>query len=68
MLCQRCQCPLGLVPHFYVDVIAVFNGVSECQCPLGLIPHFYPHPSVAEKIVCSSVNALSGLCLISTTS
>ena len=36
-----CQCPLGLIPHFYA-----IDSVSElkyalCQCPLGLIPHFY---------------------------
>ena len=37
-----CQCPLGLIPHFYAaeeygDVI----NIPLCQCPLGLIPHFY---------------------------
>ena len=39
---NMCQCPLGLIPHFY-------KGSSRhqiiwhllCQCPLGLIPHFY---------------------------
>ena len=42
-----CQCPLGLIPHFYLHR----RGVSlaslriRCQCPLGLIPHFYGTPS-----------------------
>ena len=36
-----CQCPLGLIPHFYM----LYNNIecfrTMCQCPLGLIPHFY---------------------------
>ena len=38
----QCQCPLGLIPHFYHD-IAMSEGYAayKCQCPLGLIPHFY---------------------------
>ena len=42
------------------------SGKFVCQCPLGLIPHFYRmvrHPLWRNK---SSVNALSGLYLIST--
>ena len=37
-----CQCPLGLIPHFYNarEIIMSIN-VFVCQCPLGLIPHFY---------------------------
>ena len=38
----RCQCPLGLIPHFYVFHRADFYSTTlTCQCPLGLIPHFY---------------------------
>ena len=39
---------------------------SGCQCPLGLIPHFYG--KIGSHSVCrvDSVNALSGLYLIST--
>ena len=37
-----------------------------CQCPLGLIPHFYAGYDTAMSIVYISVNALSGLYLIST--
>ena len=37
-----CQCPLGLLPHFYV---AFWQNSYQirclCQCPLGLLPHFY---------------------------
>lgn len=41
-----CQCPLGLVPHFYEDAIdELADTIEECQCPLGLIPHFYGTPS-----------------------
>ena len=37
-----CQCPLGLIPHFYKDDGRPFpKWMIECQCPLGLIPHFY---------------------------
>ena len=44
LLCYRkeCQCPLGLITHFYSwfsQVLARKNIV--CQCPLGLITHFY---------------------------
>ena len=39
---NTCQCPLGLLPHFYGDVENVIAGVKAlCQCPLGLLPHFY---------------------------
>ena len=37
-----CQCPLGLIPHFYIrgqQKQQVTSG--KCQCPHGLIPHFY---------------------------
>ena len=37
-----CQCPLGLIPHFYVrDASLMDQPYYMCQCPLGLIPHFY---------------------------
>ena len=62
-----CQCPLGLIPHFYMittDKYAV--NALVCQCPLGLIPHFYMYTIAALIMESSSVNALSGLYLIST--
>ena len=37
-----CQCPLGLIPHFYSPSVVMVQGeMTLCQCPLGLIPHFY---------------------------
>ena len=37
-----CQCPLGLIPHFYFHKDGQRTMVPPmCQCPLGLIPHFY---------------------------
>ena len=87
-----CQCPLGLIPHFYVVSLFGREGsIYWCQCPLGLIPHFYPrvhHSPLLHQCLCQcplgliphfyskkgfkgmnsdiSVNALSGLYLIST--
>ena len=64
-----CQCPLGLLPHFYlVSAAATQRPVCQkCQCPLGLLPHFYCSTPVeigTEIKLC--VNALSGCYLIST--
>ena len=37
-----CQCPHGLVPHFYKSVVIEAESNSlRCQCPHGLIPHCY---------------------------
>ena len=37
-----CQCPLGLVTHFYSDKIKDLRSKGySCQCPLGLVTHFY---------------------------
>ena len=43
LLIWMCQCPLGLIPHFYgaAEAAAEVGRVETCQCPLGLIPHFY---------------------------
>ena len=40
-----CQCPLGLLPHFYGAVCKMECTQVDlaCQCPLGLLPHFYVH-------------------------
>ena len=47
--------------------ISVTLHLTLCQCPLGLMPHFYPDKKlVAMKGEFDGVNALSGLCLIST--
>ena len=48
---SRCQCPLGLIPHFYEDMNNVKSyAMIPCQCPLGLIPHFYDDISVDKMI------------------
>ena len=66
-MAHMCQCPLGLIPHFYVDKILRFTEVDyPCQCPLGLIPHFYHKMNADIITVDFRVNALSGLYLIST--
>ena len=42
MLKTSCQCPLGLLPHFYKSADSFYQPSSiVCQCPLGLLPHFY---------------------------
>ena len=63
-----CQCPLGLIPHFYSITINKNKQVCSkpCQCPLGLIPHFYVSGGDPRSFTEHRVNALSGLYLIST--
>ena len=64
---EMCQCPLGLIPHFYLTLKSFScYFISVCQCPLGLIPHFYLESTGRRNIIRQSVNALSGLYLIST--
>ena len=44
-LVYKCQCPLGLIPHFYNNYTKKSGETTlMCQCPLGLIPHFYGTP------------------------
>ena len=62
-----CQCPLGLIPHFYIELSGKPPvSKSVCQCPLGLIPHFYRRSASKIVLLLFGVNALSGLYLIST--
>ena len=53
---SRCQCPLGLLPHFYKGEGVIMRKIdNRCQCPLGLLPHFYHssmYPVVAAENVC----------------
>ena len=65
---NRCQCPHGLLPHFYGEILNGEIGIriDMCQCPHGLLPHFYlEKPESVEKVK-NSVNALTGCYLIST--
>ena len=49
LLKLMCQCPLGLIPHFYLSVHGKSIEVErKCQCPLGLIPHFYVSSPLKE--------------------
>ena len=61
-----CQCPLGLLPHFYKKLVAMKGVFDECQCPLGLLPHFYEVVKPKRRLSKLCVNALSGCYLIST--
>ena len=47
---QRCQCPLGLVPHCYEKGDKyVKETFKPCQCPLGLVPHCYYSRYMRER-------------------
>ena len=64
-----CQCPLGLISHFYNRYFALWvpYALRKCQCPLGLISHFYGWKvSGGDPRSFTGVNALSGWYLIST--
>ena len=39
---------------------------NMCQCPHGLMPHFYCNAHHFAHMIAECVNALTGLCLIST--
>ena len=54
---KECQCPLRLIPHFYIWKLSSISLSSRarCQCPLGLIPHFYTHGSferISATVLC----------------
>ena len=64
-----CQCPLGLIPHFYLEWQSSFGtNVRDVSMPSRAYTSFLPNlPAKAkESIINSRVNALSGLYLIST--
>ena len=64
---KRCQCPLGLLPHFYwIQSNPMMLRFYWCQCPLGLLPHFYKIEELDWTYIELGVNALSGCYLIST--
>ena len=54
------------MPHFYLKRQIMAHYQLMCQCPHGLMPHFYPHLLGKSCLLRISVNALTGLCLIST--
>ena len=62
-----CQCPLGLIPHFYLYRCRCIGHRRECVNALSglyLISTFEQHGIIFISPLC--VNALSGLYLIST--
>ena len=61
----KCQCPLGLIPHFYDErsYNMARNDKSACQCPLGLIPHFFENVRKKSSI-CNSQRCQCPLGLI----
>ena len=44
----------------------LYRRTSKCQCPHGLMPHFYCNAHHFAHMIAECVNALTGLCLIST--
>ena len=62
-----CQCPLGLIPHFYLESTGRRNIIRQSVNALSGLYLISTHGSLSvnEKAV-ESVNALSGLYLIST--
>ena len=63
-----CQCPLGLIPHFYADY-SYYGGstLTVVSMPSRAYTSFLPYmdPETGEDVY-DGVNALSGLYLIST--
>ena len=53
-----CQCPLGLITHFYGKRVLPFaiNVTTGCQCPLGLITHFYDDVELCDEADSISVS------------
>ena len=46
----KCQCPLGLMTHFYSGNHVETHGENtRCQCPLGLMTHFYKGPRLYAR-------------------
>ena len=65
--CIMCQCPLGLIPHFYRvgDVIASEHA-RKVSMPSRAYTSFLHQRRLSRLSLIRCVNALSGLYLIST--
>ena len=62
-----CQCPLGLIPHFYKGKIGVYMGYEFVSMPSRAYTSFLRKMlKYADNDFNLGVNALSGLYLIST--
>ena len=56
-----CQCPHGLVAHFYLVNLRFLPGLEVlCQCPHGLVAHFYLVSVGGTTSGNAGVNALTG--------
>ena len=63
----KCQCPLGLLPHFYEpDFVAPCEMIASVSMPYRAVTSFLlqRHYTAFRLVMC--VNALSGCYLIST--
>ena len=62
-----CQCPLGLIPHFYGDFTEMVHACNFVSMPSRAYTSFLPDIQFGFiEAFRESVNALSGLYLIST--
>ena len=62
-----CQCPLGLIPHFYISCsVYIRPQGGKVSMPSRAYTSFLPRKDTERKLVLRCVNALSGLYLIST--
>ena len=66
---EMCQCPLGLIPHFYmVSTTDTKGSVCHVSMPSRAYTSFLPYDEGSGFRKGLGVNALSGLYLISTIS
>ena len=66
---EMCQCPLGLIPHFYmVSTTDTKGSVCHVSMPSRAYTSFLPYDEGSGFRKGIGVNALSGLYLISTIS
>ena len=64
---EMCQCPLGLIPHFYmVSTTDTKGSVCHVSMPSRAYTSFLPYDEGSGFRKGIGVNALSGLYLIST--
>ena len=64
---KMCQCPLGLIPHFYFAKASIHRLQISVSMPSRAYTSFLHQKGRVEKYAINvSVNALSGLYLIST--
>ena len=62
----KCQCPLGLIPHFYLKVMVLKPLKKPVSMPSRAYTSFLHSDRLSDGKDYLRVNALSGLYLIST--